>query len=242
MTTEYQIDAALSLRRLVRRGAPAGDVLVALRRVVPYEQVLLSRWLPREGRHVHLAGNAGPRMARFIAQDLAADPFFVDRCMDPESTWLTDMAECDAERSLTVKELIRPEGIMEGLTRPLYSPPGVYIGVLNFCWYSVVRVDRECRDLVDLIYSDLGVLVTREVERLSGLATPLTARESEVLEELRRGRTNGEIAELWGISSRTVSTHVERILRKLGVPNRTAAATFGNDVRRMADDAWRRSS
>ncbi|MCO6011154.1 LuxR C-terminal-related transcriptional regulator [Actinoallomurus purpureus] len=52
----------------------------------------------------------------------------------------------------------------------------------------------------------------------------LTAREAEVLELLSSGRTNRQIAETLFISERTVGVHVSRILRKLGVPNRGAAA------------------
>ena len=41
---------------------------------------------------------------------------------------------------------------------------------------------------------------------------------------LARGRTNGEIARILAMQPRTVEKHVERILIKLGVENRTAAA------------------
>ena len=52
----------------------------------------------------------------------------------------------------------------------------------------------------------------------------LTKRELEVAIWLARGRTNPEIAEILAMSPRTVEKHVERILIKLGVENRTAAA------------------
>ncbi|MCO5993597.1 ATP-binding protein [Actinoallomurus rhizosphaericola] len=52
----------------------------------------------------------------------------------------------------------------------------------------------------------------------------LTARETEVLALLSSGRTNRQIAETLFISERTVGVHVSRILHKLGVPNRGAAA------------------
>ncbi len=52
----------------------------------------------------------------------------------------------------------------------------------------------------------------------------LTARESEVGVWLARGRTNPEIARILAMQPRTVEKHVERILVKLGVENRTAAA------------------
>ncbi len=53
---------------------------------------------------------------------------------------------------------------------------------------------------------------------------PLTRRESEILAYVAVGKTNPEIGTILGISSRTVSKHVEHILQRLGVETRTAAA------------------
>jgi LuxR family maltose regulon positive regulatory protein len=55
------------------------------------------------------------------------------------------------------------------------------------------------------------------------LQEPLTDREAEVLALLAAGLTNKEIAERLIVSPRTVETHVERILGKLGVGSRTRA-------------------
>ena len=49
---------------------------------------------------------------------------------------------------------------------------------------------------------------------------PLTAREADVLELLRLGRSNAEIAAELHVSVETVRTHVRRIYRKLGVRTR----------------------
>ena len=51
----------------------------------------------------------------------------------------------------------------------------------------------------------------------------LTARESEILGLLTEGLTNKEIAQRLALSSRTVETHVARILAKLGVNTRARA-------------------
>jgi DNA-binding NarL/FixJ family response regulator len=52
----------------------------------------------------------------------------------------------------------------------------------------------------------------------------LTPRQSEVLQELGKGRSNQEIARELGISIATVKLHVNAILQALGVRNRTEAA------------------
>ena len=58
------------------------------------------------------------------------------------------------------------------------------------------------------------------------LEVPLTRREGEVLQQLAHGLTNKEIAKSLGISYETVKEHVQHILRKLGVGDRTQAAVW----------------
>jgi DNA-binding NarL/FixJ family response regulator len=55
---------------------------------------------------------------------------------------------------------------------------------------------------------------------------PLTQRESEVLRQLALGLTNKEIAQALNISYETVKEHVQHILRKVGVTDRTQAAVW----------------
>ncbi len=52
----------------------------------------------------------------------------------------------------------------------------------------------------------------------------LTRREAETLFWVGQGKTNEEIGIILSISPRTAQKHVERLLAKLDVPNRTAAA------------------
>ncbi len=68
------------------------------------------------------------------------------------------------------------------------------------------------------------------IERATALAHPaqgradakISEREREVLRLLVSGCSNREIAEELGIIERTVKAHVAQLLRKTGVPNRTA--------------------
>jgi len=78
-----------------------------------------------------------------------------------------------------------------------------------------------------VINADLTVQLLRRLIRADNVATAatqLTAREYDVLRLLVQGRTNGEIAHELRISRSTVKAHVEHILDKLGVCDRTQAA------------------
>lgn len=58
------------------------------------------------------------------------------------------------------------------------------------------------------------------------IEAPLTQREGEVLKHVCSGRTNQQIAELLGISYETVKEHVQHLLEKIGVADRTQAAIW----------------
>ena len=51
-------------------------------------------------------------------------------------------------------------------------------------------------------------------------------RPDEVLAWLSKGKANRDIAQILGLSPRTVDKHLEQIYAKLGVENRTAAAAI----------------
>ena len=53
----------------------------------------------------------------------------------------------------------------------------------------------------------------------------LTPREWQVMEQLRQGKTNPQIAQQMGISLAGARYHVSEILGKLGVNSRLEAAT-----------------
>lgn len=57
-------------------------------------------------------------------------------------------------------------------------------------------------------------------------AYQISSRESEVLLWLAQGKTNRDIADILKLSPRTINKHLERIFRKIGVENRTAASNI----------------
>jgi len=58
----------------------------------------------------------------------------------------------------------------------------------------------------------------------------LTPREHEVLRRLAKGESNAQIAKHLGVSPGTIKVHVERLLRKLKVPNRIAASSIWQNL------------
>jgi DNA-binding NarL/FixJ family response regulator len=63
----------------------------------------------------------------------------------------------------------------------------------------------------------------------------LTTREGEVLSWLSKGKTNRDIAQILGLSPRTIDKHLEQIYAKLGVENRTAAAAIAVNASHRKD-------
>jgi DNA-binding NarL/FixJ family response regulator len=68
-----------------------------------------------------------------------------------------------------------------------------------------------------------AAVAARLVERMAG--SDLTSREMEVLELIVQGQSNKEIGTTLSISEATVKSHINNILSKLGVTDRTQAAT-----------------
>jgi len=92
-------------------------------------------------------------------------------------------------------------------------------------------VEREGKALVVRLWRDAGQSLLLLEEHATAPSEPqalerlgLSRREAEVLTWVAEGKTNREIGTILGASARTVGKHVERILQKLGVETRTAAA------------------
>jgi DNA-binding NarL/FixJ family response regulator len=90
-----------------------------------------------------------------------------------------------------------------------------------------------------VISSDLTIQLLRRLirsDQVATAATQLTAREYDVLRLMVQGQTNGEIAGDLRISRSTVKAHVEHILDKLGVSDRTQAAVRAIELGLVASD------
>lgn len=127
-----------------------------------------------------------------------------------------------------------PVLMLSTFDNPTYVARSVALGANGYLLKSCSR-----EELINAIRSAAdgeNVWTREELRRVTGaLATPrlgtdvdvpLTHRESEVLKQLALGLTNKEIATQLNISYETVKEHVQHILRKIGVADRTQAAVW----------------
>lgn len=86
---------------------------------------------------------------------------------------------------------------------------------------------EDLLEAIRTVHAGRSRIPSAVAERLAArMAGPeLTARELEVLELIVAGNSNKEIGGELGISEATVKTHINSILSKLGVSDRTQAAT-----------------
>ena len=77
-------------------------------------------------------------------------------------------------------------------------------------------------------------------ERAAPVPSGLTPRELEVLAHLAQGESNPDIAGVLVISRATVKVHVERIIRKLGVSDRTQAVVRAIEMGVISPEIGRR--
>ena len=117
---------------------------------------------------------------------------------------------------------------------PTYIARSVALGASGYLLKSCTR--DHLLNAIRISASGESAWTRDELRRVTGaLATPrlaadvevpLTQRESEVLRQLAYGLTNKEIAQALHISYETVKEHVQHILRKIGVSDRTQAAVW----------------
>ena len=127
-----------------------------------------------------------------------------------------------------------PVLIFSTYDNPTYVARAVALGASGFLLKGAAK--EKLIEAIHMAASGQNAWTRDELRRVTGaLATPrlvadvevpLTQRESEVLRQLAFGLTNKEIAMALHISYETVKEHVQHILRKIGVSDRTQAAVW----------------
>jgi DNA-binding NarL/FixJ family response regulator len=132
------------------------------------------------------------------------------------------------------------------LVMTMHENPDYLLRALRVGAAGYILKDADCEDVVSAIRRVLSgqsplspelaaqllrriALQVRDPEDASPelkraiLAQPLTPRETEVLKHLAQGKTNRQIADEFVISVGTVKNHVEHVIGKLRVSDRTQA-------------------
>lgn len=127
-----------------------------------------------------------------------------------------------------------PVLMLSTFDNPTYVARTVALGASGYLLKGCTR--EQLIEAIRKAARNESVWTREELRRVTGaLATPrltsdvdvpLTQRESEVLRQLAYGLTNKEIAAALHISYETVKEHVQHILRKIGVSDRTQAAVW----------------
>ena len=87
----------------------------------------------------------------------------------------------------------------------------------------------------DQAHRNIKLMESLLAQRTQALSSyHLSRRETEIADLLAEGKSNPEIAIILPASVRTVEKHMERILQKIGVENRTAAAIIVAQCRQPA--------
>jgi DNA-binding NarL/FixJ family response regulator len=127
-----------------------------------------------------------------------------------------------------------PIVIFSAYDNPTYIARAVALGAAGFVMKNAPR--ERLLEAIRKAASGDSAWTREELRRVTGalaaprltgdIEVPLTQRESEVLRQMALGLTNKEIAKMLGISYETVKEHVQHILRKIGVTDRTQAAVW----------------
>lgn len=189
----------------------------------------LTRALGGEAMLVHTAAS-GKAALGALAQ-FSPDAVLLDVDMPGMDGFSTCAALMDRHADL-------PVIFMTGLGDTVHIVRGFEVGAYDYVTKPVAIAEvvarvrshvgkaRQARALREAILRGHGEVEGSSADVLASTAAStaaLTRREAEVMSWVARGKTNRDIADILGMSPRTVNKHLEHIFEKLGVETRTAA-------------------
>ena len=147
------------------------------------------------------------------------------------------MPECDGLTALATISRESPDTrvvMLSTYDNPTYVARSVALGAVDYVLKGSSRqeiISAICRaangeepDSDSILYRIKNTMNRRRDP--SDVETPLTNREHQVLRHVALGLSNREIGQSLGISVETVKEHVQNILRKIDVTDRTQAAVW----------------
>jgi DNA-binding NarL/FixJ family response regulator len=201
------------------RGLEAGGVDYVTKPIVVQEMLARIR--------VHLANARLTQSAR-AALDVSGR-YLLAVSRQGKILWATPQAQKLLSATLTAnadEEFVLPEPMPQWLEQAQKGKAASKTAVASFPEHEQLRLQYMGKlgpnEFLLRLAKDTSADTPAEFSSELGL----TMREGEVLSWLSKGKTNRDIAQILGLSPRTVDKHLEQIYSKLGVENRTAAAAI----------------
>ncbi len=211
-------------------GASGGGHVVLIVDDVPENLAVLSDALDEAGHTVLVATDGASALERLGL--IMPDLILLDAVMPGIDGFETcrRMKLMDSARDV-------PVVFMTGLTETEHVVRGFEVGGIDY----VTKPIRPAEVLARISTHVRNARMLTEARHTRDAATvavsadlshyQLTPRELDVLAWIARGKTNRDIAEILGMSPRTVNKHLEHIFVKLGVETRAAAAALVASLR-----------
>jgi DNA-binding NarL/FixJ family response regulator len=178
------------------------------------------------GINVVAEATGGPEAVKYAVEH-DVDVVLMDVCM-PEGDGLT------ALNHIKLDKPDLPILMFSAFDNPTYVARAVALGASGFLLKGCTR-DELVKAITSAAAGE-SVFAHNSLRRVTAaMATPratsdievaLTKREAEVLVHMAKGLTNKDIATALNIGYETVKEHVQHILRKIGVTDRTQAALW----------------
>jgi len=182
---------------------------------------------------IEVVGEAGTGLEAVVrAEELEPDVILMDMRM-PQMDGASAMAAIKRAQPEVAVIILSTYDNVEYLIRAVVGGAAGYLlkGTPRNELIAAIRCVAAGESL--LKRKDLQAVVSRLVKqrdharsRREGGAERLTDREMEILSLVVQGLTNKQMAELLSVAPSTVKTHVQNIIRKLGVSDRTQAAVW----------------
>ena len=123
---------------------------------------------------------------------------------------------------VAVVEGFKHLGMCKGITFPLYDIGGPrHVMAVSTCHYDADDVHNF--SLLQAFCTQAWSSYLELAGDVTKSAAILSTREIEILNWMKEGKSNWDIAEILNLSIKTVEYHVSNVLKKLGAPNRITA-------------------
>jgi DNA-binding NarL/FixJ family response regulator len=169
---------------------------------------------------------SGPAAVKYVLEH-EVDAVLMDVCM-PEGDGITALGRIRLDKPSL------PIVMFSAYDNPVYVARAVALGASGYLRKGCTR--DELVNAITKAVAGENLFTRDELRRVTGamatprmtadIEVPLTQREADVLRQMAYGLTNKAIAETLHISYETVKEHVQHILRKIGLEDRTQAAVW----------------